>query len=683
VHPLARSIVVVTLAAVMWGTPVPASAVEPDQLWMFQGIEDIHAMDTLPDVDGDGVPDVLVETYDAGASGDHIYLLSGGDSGTPQIIWSNRPGGGLSDGGGYGDNCLTACPDLFGDGLPDVLLGTAWGNRSVHALDGLTGEVQWSFDTTNESQGSGWVYCVQWHPDRTADGIPEVVFGAGSDNETGYMLDGASGLPIWRFYGAVDAIGYTLSLPDLSGDDLPDVLFCGWDNDHRVYCVSGASEVVGQQVWSVDTGASNHAATVIDDIDDDGVADLVVGRWSAHDQVRCLSGADGDGIWTFENGTYNYIMRLVTISDVDADGVRDVAIGSWDRAVRVVSGASGDLIWQSYAGSLNGGDFWTIERVDDIDGDGLDEVVGGSFDYNVYLFSGADGDTLWLFNTGNRLYSVRGAPDLSANGKPDVLAGTQYLGSGGRAFALEGGEGPVGVGELPASEGVATLPAGGDGNGGSVALSWGCAEPLAFRVYRVIEAAEQETEKAAARTQLASAFARGETTTREVLAAVRAEEGQGAELLTPEPITPRELVDGWWRYEWTDRLPEATDPQQTSYRLAALLNDGREIVLLELRPTVTSVPRPLLGAVQVAPNPFNATTTVHFELDRDAEVSLAVHDLRGRRVGAQPAVHFPAGFGEIRWEARGFDDRELPAGIYLLTLRAGGEVRGLRAALVR
>ena len=257
------------------------------------------------------------------------------------------------------------------------------------------------------------------------------------------------------------------------------------------------------------------------------------------------------------------------------------------------------------------------------------------------------------------------------------------MGSGGRAFALEGGEGPVGVGELPASEGVATLPAGGDGNGGSVALRWGCTEPLAFRVYRVVDAAEQETEKTAARTQLASAFARGETTTREVLAAVRAEEGQGAELLTPEPITPRELVDGWWRYEWTDCLPDAADPQQTSYRLAALLSDGREIVLLELRPTVTSVPQPLLGAVQVAPNPFNATTTVHFELDRDAEVSLAVHDLRGRRVDAQPAVHFPAGFGEIRWEARSFDDRELPAGIYLLTLRAGGEVRGLRAALVR
>ena len=138
------------LACLLLTVPTLLLAGTPDLLWTFQGIEDVNAFASVPDANGDGVPDIVVETYDAGADGDHLYLLSGGDSGAPAVIWSVRPVSGASNGGGYGQECLVSCDDLSGDGFPDVLLGTAWGNRSVHALNGLTGAVLWTFDTYNE-----------------------------------------------------------------------------------------------------------------------------------------------------------------------------------------------------------------------------------------------------------------------------------------------------------------------------------------------------------------------------------------------------------------------------------------------------------------------------------------------------------------------------------------------------
>jgi hypothetical protein len=85
----------------------------------------------------------------------------------------------------------------------------------------------------------------------------------------------------------------------------------------------------------------------------------------------------------------------------------------------------------------------------------------------------------------------------------------------------------------------------------------------------------------------------------------------------------------------------------------------------------------------VHPNPFNPATTIRFELEREALVSLVVHDLRGRRVASLPAEWFPSGDSEMRWLARNETGQALSSGVYSLTLMAGGETRSLRAVLVK
>lgn len=413
----------------------------PDRLaWSFTspGPDHIRALDTIHDMDGDDVADILVETdsFELGPADDHLFLLSGSGARGGEVIWSASPSNGTSDSAGWGEDCLDVIRDLSGDGLDDVLLGTAGGNRSAYALDGYTGETLWFYDTHAES-GGGWVYDVSPMPDITGDSVPEVLFCAGSDSDKGYLADGASGEIIWRFHGSWDALFATRAMQDIDDDGVPDALFAGGDSyESRIFCVSGASSGSADLIWSHDTGVSNHTMIVIEDIDGDKILDIVVGTWG--EGVVCLSGLDGSLIWA---SPMTYVMRLALLADVNDDGVQDVAVGSWDNAGIVISGLDGVQIWRTPVGTLYGGDVWTIDRVADINGDGVNDVVAGSFDTNIYAFDGTSGEILWSYDTGeSRVYAVRGIPDVTGDTVPDVAAGTQALGAlgEGTVFLLEG-----------------------------------------------------------------------------------------------------------------------------------------------------------------------------------------------------------------------------------------------------
>ncbi len=559
---------ILSLLALCLSLPVLVIAEGGDIIWTFQGIEDIRCIAELPDQNSDGAPEVVIETYDAGAVGDHLYCLSGGDAGSPEILWSIRPESGASNGGGYSDDCLMTVPDLSGDGYPDVILGTAWGNRSVHAVDGMAGTVLWTFDTYLEFD-SGWIYSLDTFPDRTGDGLPEIACAVGSDNNAGYLLDGADGSVIFRFVDPFDALYMTRVIPDANDDEVSDVIFAAGDNDYNVYCVSGASSVAGQEIWSTNTGGSNYALCVTGDIDGDGVNDVVSGTWTSSNQVKALSGATGAQLWTFNAGSYNYIMRLVPITDADGDDFPDIAVGSWDNGLRVVSGRTGELIWISYAGTTNGGDFWAVDRVDDLTGDGVDEVVGASFDTKVYLFNGATGDTLWIRTTGRRHYTVRGVSDLNDSGAADAVAGQQYLSGGGFAYALEGGSATP-VESWPGVEARARLA-----SAGGVKLSWTCEDALPFYVYRLDEAEGRQ----AGRSILARSHAIGDVSAREAVDLIRLQEESSWVRLNELPL----LGDGVYTFE------DHSGGSQSRYRLAGLL-DGEEMVLAEIRVSIDDQP---------------------------------------------------------------------------------------------
>jgi hypothetical protein len=428
-----------TVSAEAQGIPV---FIPGQMIWSYQGVENVVTCTAVDDVDGDGFPDVIAESYDAGApQQDHLFCISGSGLQTGNVIWSARPLGGPSNSGGYGDDCLKVTEDLNGNGTDDLIYGTAWGSRSIFALESSTGGTIWSYDTyANPPSGdsSGWIYSVNPIPDLDGDNIPEVLAGAGSNANAGYCLSGADGSLLWK-KNAGDVIYATAAVNDVNDDGIPDAVFGSGDNDDKVYCVSGASSGYAQEIWQFNTGgASILAMDRIADIDDDGYDDVIAGSWYNNNRIFALSGhssGSADTIWT--TGVGFPIMKVVSCEDINGDSYEDILIASWSSYAEAISGRDGTSIWRYFCGD----DVWAIYWAYDITGDGIVDVAAGSFTGSVYLIDGASGGLIWESPSEAKIFTVRPIKDVNGDGYDDVIAGQQMPpnGTGGRFFVISGG----------------------------------------------------------------------------------------------------------------------------------------------------------------------------------------------------------------------------------------------------
>ena len=82
------------------------------------------------------------------------------------------------------------------------------------------------------------------------------------------------------------------------------------------------------------------------------------------------------------------------------------------------------------------------------------------------------------------------------------------------------------------------------------------------------------------------------------------------------------------------------------------------------------------------PNPFQHETTIELALRHEAEVSLDVFDLSGRRVASVLHGVQPAGMRLVKWDGTGERGVRLAPGIYLMRLDADGQRQTRRVLLV-
>ncbi|MBU0519755.1 T9SS type A sorting domain-containing protein [bacterium] len=71
-------------------------------------------------------------------------------------------------------------------------------------------------------------------------------------------------------------------------------------------------------------------------------------------------------------------------------------------------------------------------------------------------------------------------------------------------------------------------------------------------------------------------------------------------------------------------------------------------------------------SMSAAPNPFNPTTTLRYEMPSDAHVTLKVFDVAGREVATLMDAYREAGTHNLTWNAG-----HLPSGVYFAHIRAG------------
>jgi len=83
------------------------------------------------------------------------------------------------------------------------------------------------------------------------------------------------------------------------------------------------------------------------------------------------------------------------------------------------------------------------------------------------------------------------------------------------------------------------------------------------------------------------------------------------------------------------------------------------------------------------PNPFNASTTIAFQLPLASQVELSIYSISGQRVRTLISTSLPAGHHRLQWDGRNELDESVASGAYLYQLLAGDFVATRQLTLLK
>ncbi len=338
------------------------------------------------DVDGDGVGDVIFRypyystplLTEAGK----IKVVQGG---TGAELWSHT---GTQTSQNLSDN--VEYTDLDGDGNVDLVAHNL-GYDTV-ALQGHSGGLLWaSSDPISE---------IKWVPDRTGDGIEELIVQL--NGPTVDLRNGASGASLWPNPGSygLQAPYKVHAVADLTGDGAGDFLFTNPDHDNTyanaggIVAINGSN---GQLHWFHE--GDDHQIEVgtrveMFDATGDGTDDVV--SLSGSDQ-RLLNGVTGVVYWSRSYQLKSPKSKFQQVADLNADGSSDLLLRTKGPLVALRS-QTGNEMWST--DSPDGTSPWRDVILADVEGDGTTEIVAGSPEclasFGVLaVLNGSDGSYRW------------------------------------------------------------------------------------------------------------------------------------------------------------------------------------------------------------------------------------------------------------------------------------------------
>ncbi len=141
----------------------------------------------IPDVDGDGLADVIIgaPSEDGGGVLDagRVYIFSGATG----LLIRGHSSPNDSNGGNYGDS-VAGVPDLNGDGRGDYIVGApdeAGPGGRVYVYSGATGTLIRTHTSPNAQVGGDFGYSIAGISDLSGDGRGDYVIGAPQEDNGG------------------------------------------------------------------------------------------------------------------------------------------------------------------------------------------------------------------------------------------------------------------------------------------------------------------------------------------------------------------------------------------------------------------------------------------------------------------------------------------------------------------
>ena len=401
-------------------------------IWQYQitggCCNSTKAIAPIPDINDDGIDDVIVCSEDY-----YVRCFDGGAIGTGVILWEHF----IYSGKLWCQNELTITEDVDDDGYNDVVVGTPWGDRSIHTLSGKNGNEIWKYDTHQDGDG-GWVYQVDCSYDYNGDDVIDVLAIAGgtaSGSRKAYCLDGEDGAKIWDLpLGSPKGPGFSIiGIEDFTGDGQPDVLAGASNSAETIGYAYGINGATGSITWTFTAGGSSvWALGQIDDITGDGIKDVIIGD-SFTGNIYGLDATTGGVEYSNSLGSAS-ITRFAKLNDVNGDGHPDfVPAHSTLHVTQVIDGQTGSFIWTHPVADQP----WNVARTADISGDGIDDVLVGTLynNYYCYFLNGTDGSELCSKNYYEPVDAIMAIPDVVNDGSMEMVVG----GRDGKVACFSGG----------------------------------------------------------------------------------------------------------------------------------------------------------------------------------------------------------------------------------------------------
>ncbi len=394
---------------------MPEVGTMPELLAWAHTRDEVASMPVVVDLDGDGVPEVIVSTMRAtGLTTDlgigEIICLDGR---TGAELWRIADDPALLQFGASG-RATVAAGDVSGDGRPDIIYAGRASDgseaASIHAIDGA-GKLLWTSHHANGEPARtpielGAPALVNLDDDPQA----EIAFGAAIYDHDGLMVwdqDGRGGTIGSPVQG--DELGriiYPGSLPvfvDLTGDGYPELVTGreAWSID---WVPGDPPKVTMTLLWKDGSGAGGDGYPAIADLDGNGTPEVVLTAWP---EIKILDGATGE-LWCGVDPTGkaceqderrrtppiqvpgNNLGGPAVIADFDGDGRPEFGIATGNeyhlfdlnRAEEIIVTPSGDPIpapgaiftrWAAATQDISSGS--TGASAFDFEGDGIPELL--------------------------------------------------------------------------------------------------------------------------------------------------------------------------------------------------------------------------------------------------------------------------------------------------------------------
>ena len=390
----------------------------------------------LPDLDGDGVIDVLHTDYHAsdvfsqqgaiqarsGASGEQIWEILG----SAQDVRM-----------GFDEPVIS---DLNGDGQMEILVYgyPLFSSSNLRVLDSITGKTIWEQVRAPNYDRFAWEV---WIEDLMGDGTKEIItmsraaFGSSVANKLHCFL--ADGTLAWEF--DLSSLTPELFFEDLNQDGsrevilgLPDLNVNTLGNAGKIFVLNPLNGVPIWEMPGTHVGQRLGAGLQFHDLDATGDLDILapcpwtmVGGMSDAGSLWAMSGSTGALIWRIRGAEAGgFLGEVVVAGDLDGNGNIEIVLGlpkyqSERGMVAAFRGHDGTLFWQNVNPLTSAPGFGKRIFLSDLTGDGSEnllveslQIFGSISDvqhHAIQMLDLRNGATLWQHYTG---FHFRKEPEI-------------------------------------------------------------------------------------------------------------------------------------------------------------------------------------------------------------------------------------------------------------------------------